>query len=427
MTTYLLLLSTLLLLISCGDDRYDHLAGGAIPENHAEGRGDHQLGGTVVSRGSATSATGGAAIDPPGRMARPEADRNENDSASSQPAEEKTIVQKKRLPRPLAYHRGVNLANLHRGNNGYGSSASARRHRRLRSIGVNAIAITPFGFQQGARSDHLVGFTGEGDDESRRRYRVETLRREVDSAHASGLQVMLKPHIWSHDFYDGEWHGTVRQETPEEHRRWWESYRRFTLHYAAFAQKHGVERFCIGTELVEMTTRYPEEWRELIGEVREVYGGELTYAAHWDREWREIAFWSDLDYIGIASYFPLKLPDDASVRQLVAAWEPIRDEIEGVSRKTGRPVLFLEAGYRPIAGPWREPWLYSGGTRDPEGQAQAFRGLFAAFEGADWFRGLYIWKVFTDSSGWGENEEEGFRFIGLPAERVIDSFYSGRR
>ncbi len=333
------------------------------------------------------------------------------------------------FPRRLSYHRGVNLANLHRGNNGYGTPPSARRHRKLRSIGVNAIAITPFGFQEGAQANGIVGFRGDGDSEgeARRRHYVEILGREVDSAHANGLQVMLKPHIWSHDFYGGkEWHGTIRQGTPEEHRLWWKSYRAFILHYARFSQEHRVERLSVGTELVKMTTQYPEEWRALIRDVRKIYDGELTYAAHWEREWREISFWKDLDYIGIASYFPIKLPDNATVAQLVAAWRPFRNEIATVARSTKRPVLFLEAGYRPVDGAWREPWLYSGGTYNPEAQAQGFRGLFAAFEDAEWFEGLYIWKVFTDSSGWGSNEENGFRFIGLPAEKVVDSLFRTR-
>lgn len=430
------LLVPLLLLLSCSEDDGVQLTSesAGVHQQRTSSNGDRAISasqGDVATSGaeSQTDARSPSSHVPPGISSATRSAENHLSEKTPESDEPQTGADPKRtnLPRRLSYHRGVNLANLHRGNNGYGSAPSSQRHRKLLSIGVNAIAITPFGFQEGARADGIVGFTGDGEGDDRRRNYLEILGREVDSAHANGLQVMLKPHIWSRDFYGGkEWHGTVRQDSPEEHRRWWKSYREFTLHYARFSRKHSVERLCIGTELVEMTTGYPEEWRELIRDVREIYDGELTYAAHWDREWREIAFWHDLDYIGIASYFPLKLPDDATVAQLAAAWKPYRTDIAAVSKRAKRPVLFLEAGFRPIDGAWREPWLYSGGRSNPEAQAQGFRGLFAAFEEADWFHGLYIWKVFTDSSGWGSDEEEGFRFIGLPAERVVDSVFRKR-
>ena len=128
---------------------------------------------------------------------------------------------------PLDYHRGVNYADIWSSTTGYGSEASARQHRRLRSIGVNAIAVTPFGFQEGASSNGLVGFTRDGPVASKWD-RTEEFGREVSLAKKSGLRVMMKPHIWSHDFWGGgEWHGTVRQNSAEDHKTWWASYRRF--------------------------------------------------------------------------------------------------------------------------------------------------------------------------------------------------------
>lgn len=327
---------------------------------------------------------------------------------------------------PLTYHRGVNYADIWSSTTGYGSGASARQHKRLRAIGVNSIAVTPFGFQEGATSNGLVGFMGEGPIQGKWN-RDEEFGREVALARESGLRVMMKPHIWSHDFWNGkEWHGTVRQSTAQDHKTWWASYRKFILHYARFSQRTGVDALCIGTELVKMSTSYPDEWRALIRDVREIYDGELTYAAHWDREWREIQFWGDLDYIGIASYFPLEVSDSATVEELADAWEPHKWEIAQLARTVNRPVLFLEVGYRPIDGAWREPWKYSGGRPNREAPAQAFRGLFRAFEGESWFRGVYIWKVFTDTKGWGRDEEDGFRIMNLPVERVIDSVFSQR-
>lgn len=357
-----------------------------------------------VANGSDDAPLAGTAIDTAGKTS--------GEAPSATP---------RRLP-PITYHKGSNHAHVHRRGSGYGSPASQRQHKWLRSIGANSIAITPFGFQRGATSNELVGFGPDDEPGTRdRSMRLEDMAAEVQSAHEHGLRVMLKPHIWSHDFWDGqEWHGTIRQDSPDDHRRWWQSYRKMILYYAEFAEQNGVEYFCIGTELAQITTRYPDEWRELIADVRRVFGGELTYAAHWDREWREIAFWDRLDFIGLGAYFPLKLPDTATTTQLVQAWQPYRASIDSTAKRFNRPVIFLECGYRPVAGTWREPWLYEGGKQDPEAQGRAFDALFRAFEHDSWFHGLYVWKSFTDDAvAFRSGEQTGFLYKGLPGEEIL--------
>ena len=340
-------------------------------------------------------------------------------------AEEVALPVVRRLP-PVSMHNGVNHAHVHRRGNGYGSSASARQHDWLRSIGANAIAITPFGFQRGARSDELVGFGPNDTPGTRdRSMKLEDMAAEVDSAHKRGLRVMLKPHIWSHDFWEGkEWHGSVDQNSATEHASWWASYRKMILYYGEFAERSGVDYFCIGTELLQMTTKYPDEWRALIADVRSIYKGKLTYAAHWDREWKEIPFWDALDFIGIGAYFPLKVPDTASVDQLVGAWGPYRRTIDSIARKFSRHVVFLEIGYRPVEGTWREPWLYSGGTFSSRAQGKAFEALFRAFKDDPWFKGVYVWKTFTDpDAAHRTGEQTDFQFKGLDGEKVLKEWW----
>lgn len=337
------------------------------------------------------------------------------------------------VPRLLAsdFHRGVNHAHIHSRGHGYGSEVSANELDSLRHLGINWIAITPFGFQEGAGADHLVGFP---QDSTRPRrgdpsMTARDIGMETSSAHRLGIRVVLKPHLWSNDFWNGgAWHGSVDQATQAEHRRWWESYRAFALFYARVAETSRVDLYCIGTELVRMTMGHADEWRALIGDIRRVYHGKLSYAAHWEREFDSIAFWDALDYIGITAYFPLAVSDSASVDDLVAAWKPHRERIARLAERTGRPVLFLEAGYRPATGTYQQPWLYDGGTPDEAIQARAYEALFRTFSDQPWWHGVYFWKTFTDPALAAQyGEDMGFCFRGRAAQGVVAAWFGGDR
>ncbi len=332
---------------------------------------------------------------------------------------------------PVEFVRGVNYAHVHRDGRGYGSATSARTLGVLRQrVGVNAVALTPFGYQRGHQADRIVGFdappeSGESVGSTDRTLTDARLAREIDRARALGLHVMLKPHIWSHDFWGGEqWHGTVDQPTPAAHARWWRSYRNFILHYAELAERHDATALCLGTELVAMSTGYPDEWRALIRDVREVYRGHLTYAAHWESEFERIVFWDELDFIGVAAYFPLDAPAEPTRRELIAAWRPHLDRIAAVQRRFGKPVIFAEVGYRPVADAHAEPWTYSGGRFDPAHQARVYDALFAATTSRPWFRGAFLWKAFTDPAHIRRRaKQDAFVFRGYPAERIIADWF----
>ncbi len=347
--------------------------------------------------------------------------------------------------------RGVNYAHIHRGGMGYGSDASQRELTHLQGLGVDWVALTPFGYQHTADQDHVAGFDPDeplstfspdaGDRLSNPsteppntgRPRVgrdpslteRHLAKQVAAAHRLGVKALIKPHIWSREFWQGDaWHGTIDQKTPEDHERWRRSYLRFILYYAALARDTNADALCIGTELVSQTTQYPGDWVTLIREVRKIYPGKLTYAAHWDKEFQAVTFWDQMDAIGISAYFPLNAPDDATVDQLVQAWRPHKQLIQAVHTRHGKPVVFLEIGYRPVTGAYRGPWLDTGGETDPMIQARAYEALFQTYADEPWWHGLFIWKVFThadrdDHHGKGP----GFSFRNRPAEQVIRQWF----
>lgn len=321
---------------------------------------------------------------------------------------------------PPDFQRGVNHAHIHRRGHGYGSAVSAEELAELKKLGVNWIAIMPFGYQASAETSELVGPRDLTLTD-------KNLADEIAAAHRLGIRVTLKPHIWSHDFWDGkEWSGTIRQESAAEHARWWKAYREIALHFAGHAEAEKADAYCIGTELVGMTANHQAEWRELIADIRQIYRGPLTYAAHWEKEFDRVEFWDALDFIGVSAYFPLDTPEGASVEQLVAAWQPHRQRIAKLQSKFMKPVLFMEVGYRAVADCHRQPWLYSGGRPDAQAQARAYEAVFRAFAGESWWQGAYFWKTYSDPARAAVGDEDtDFCFRGHPAESVVGKWYGG--
>ncbi len=373
--------------------------------------------------------------------------------------------------------RGVNYAHIHRNNKGYGSDASKRELTNLQNLGIDWIAITPFGYQSSADQNQIAGYDPNqplsaftttpppfspvardrspsplhqsalthqtsprpsstsalsthtsaltprpGQDRS---LTDRHLAEQVAAAHRLGVKVLIKPHIWSRDFWNGDaWHGTIEQNSPKDHESWRKSYLRFILHHAQLAQDTNAEALCIGTELISQTTHHPDDWLTLIREVKKIYSGKLTYAAHWDQEFQAITFWDQLDAIGISAYFPLDAPDNATVKQLVDAWQPHKKRIEAAHTLYNKPVVFLEIGYRPATGTYRQPWLDRGGQPDPIAQARAYEALFQTYADEPWWHGLFIWKVFTDAQRSDHHGTgPGYSFRNQPAEQVIQQWF----
>ena len=106
-----------------------------------------------------------------------------------------------------------------------------------------------------------------------------------------------------------------------------------------------------------------QEWKKLIGEIRTVYTGQLTYASNFDN-YHNIAFWEDLDVMGINAYFKLrKLEEETDLRErLHYSWDTT---FVGIARfqkklKIKKPVVFTELGYINRKNCTVMPWEGSG-------------------------------------------------------------------
>jgi hypothetical protein len=320
------------------------------------------------------------------------------------------------------FQRGVCFAHAWRDGvtSGYGTEVSRRSLERLRALGVDAVSLTPFGYQTSpsATEVHLAREHRGGESD-------QAVAAEAKQAHAAGMRVMLKPHVW---IRGGAWIGAQRLPDEGAWRGWFESYRAFAMHYAELAERIGAEWFVIGTELVQASKRDRARWSALIAEIRTVYHGKLTYAANWDE--REVVFWDLLDAAGVNAYQPVTQKRGASLDELRAGWKKIAAELAALAKRTRKPVIVTEVGYRAVSDAATAPnvWPESDAATarfDGEHQAHCYRAALEALtQGAPWCAGVYVWKWFSDSKD--EQGPTDFSPAGKPAEKVLGELY-GRR
>jgi hypothetical protein len=285
----------------------------------------------------------------------------------------------------------------------YGSPSARESLMAARRAGAQAVAIVPFLWQ---RDPGHVGLV-RGDDLT-----DEALRIAIREAHAQGLKVMLKPHVW----VEGSWAGSVEPGSADDWRTWFERYREALIPIARLAADEGAEALSIGTEL-EKTTQRPE-WRDIATAVRAVFPGLLTYASHNVEEAEAVPFWPQLDWIGVTLYSPLGEDADRDGRR--AAMSAAAARLEALSVREGKPVIVAEIGLRSARDAARKPWESA-----EERAAEPDLKLQAAVLG-DWLdaldrpfiTGVMVWRWFTDPHAGGPGDTD-FTVQSKPAERIF--------
>ena len=315
-------------------------------------------------------------------------------------------------------YKGAVLAHIHKIGHGYGSLLSKAMHAHLYGIGYDTVQLNTFAYMRSRKdTDVIMGH----DPTMAEQYMVE----EIRNLRKKGFKVMLKPHIWIGGLsLDADnWRNKIDFDDPEERKEWFKSYGKFILSEAELAAKTGVEIFVVGTELVGVS-KYTEEWEELIKKVRDVYSGKLTYAAEGANA-NKIEFWDSLDYIGIDAYFPLSDRYGPTLKELVRGWEKYEPEINKLSRKYGRKVIFTEIGYKSVEGTAIRPWEWSkDGDVSQEEQALAFQATSLVFRDKPYLAGVFVWKYFTDMNSYERgNNLKGFTPFGKKAEGVLSSWF----
>lgn len=294
---------------------------------------------------------------------------------------------------------------------------------RLRDLGVTHLTLVSFGWQEAVDATEIEVDTSKG-WYSESHAGIRTLARQAD---ALGMDLILKPHLWVGGYDELQNRSTIGYESAARWREWEAEYRRFLMTYARLAEVVDADVLVLGTELTRSATERPDFWRELVSDVRSVYDGDLTYAANWHKAYKRIQFWESLDYVGVQAYFPLTDATSPSLATLRDGWQSHWDQLVEVHKRTGKPILFTEVGYRSAAGTAEAPWKWP--ERDDEAapdsalQARCYRAFLSTVGRAPWLKGGIIWKWHPPSEVEGPT---AFTPQGKPAERVLARWFSGR-
>jgi hypothetical protein len=329
-------------------------------------------------------------------------------------------------PVALPFLRGVSLAMDNSLEGGYHAPVLDRQLERLAALGVDAVSLMPFAFQEGPSTPRLRMLGGSPESET-----DVGLIHAVRRARAHGLHTLYKPHVW---VGGGSWPGDVAMGDESAWQAWWRDYRRYVLHHAVLARWSGADLFSIGCELSGTLGR-AEDWRRLIAAVRQVFPGPLTYAGNWSGDLERAPFWEQLDLIGVDAYFPLS-PDPAAGRaELARGAAAVVARLAAASRARHRPLLLTEVGFAARRAAWTAPHR-EGGTPSQADQAAAYAALFGALGHPPWLAGAFVWKAFSGEAADADpaaparrrrnGEAADFRFLGRQAEAAIAAYYSRR-
>jgi hypothetical protein len=296
----------------------------------------------------------------------------------------------------------------------------------LEAAGADWVAVNVFWFQTDVNATEIAP---DYDEYSVTDASVEYV---IDELHARGFRVMLKPLV---DLSDdpGHWRGQIAGSEA-----WFTGpagYGAFVNHFAEMAEAHGVDLFCVGTELTN-TVAEDARWRAVIADVRARYSGQLTYAANHggtgSATAADIAWWDALDQIGIDAYYPLTDKNDPTVAELQAAWAERAGMVEswltGLNVADQKPILFTEIGYRSWDGTNQAPYSCEDKDDTNVDQGEQADCITAVFEEVwkrtGWLQGTYWWNWEVDPNPpW--TTANWFPLQDKTAETVLTSYYTG--
>ena len=287
----------------------------------------------------------------------------------------------------------------------------------IKNVNASWIAVVPFGFTRKGENtvQHNTPWQWWGETK-------EGIVRSTQLAHEQDVKVMLKPQI----YIPGGWVGELDFKSDEDWITWENSYREYIMHFVNIAIEQDIEMLCIGTEFKIAIKKREKFWRQLIKEVRAVYGGKLVYSANWD-SYKEVPFWDVLDYVGISAYFPLTDTKTPEKNELLKKWRPIVKDLKKYSKKKQKKILFTEYGYLSVDGCAYRAWELEKKVNQLSinelAQANAIEGILSSFWQQDFWAGGFLWKWFPNGEGHEGYPEKDYTPQNKLSEMALAKWY----
>ncbi|MFE6287600.1 glycoside hydrolase family 113 [Streptomyces sp. NPDC057877] len=239
--------------------------------------------------------------------------------------------------------------------------------------------------------------------------------------HQAGLRTTVRPLLdeTSLDVDNGDWRGNIEPSDPDA---WFTSYEKFLTPYLREAEAQKAATFVIGTELNSMEGS--PGWDSLVDRAEQLFSGEVAYDANWDA-YVAGPVNMPVTNLGIDAYFPVKVPDTASVETLAEGWN------EWLDKKATGPlpkITIAEAGIGAMDGAYQAPGdFYTKRAVNPKVQANWYTAVCQVVQERQ-MSGVYWWSIyFDDDPNTKPDDEKQSRldFAGRPqTEKAITACFT---
>lgn len=315
------------------------------------------------------------------------------------------------------WQRGVSFQS--RGNEDFASDDFKQSVLNATTLGVDHISLVTTYYQYGRSENQMFRGWNTASDNS--------LREGTRFAKSLGLEVSYKLFVESND----GWRAYI---SPSNRAEWFRNYTDIAVNLGTLAEETGAEMIVLGTEMVGIASAAQDPantgyWYDLIGAVRSVYSGALTYGGNWGGafdEKNEIEFWDALDYIGVSGYYEPGRAGAYDVESIQNFWAGIDyNDLRPLSERWGKEIIFTEIGYRSVDFALERPWDYgTGGNYNPYIQEIAYEGLLSYFEGVPYIKGVHMWD-YNSAPWYGGEGNTDYTPWNKPAGEVLKKYYSG--
>ena len=329
----------------------------------------------------------------------------------------KNYPQKQKKEAQHAYLKGFNFAHEgYRIFNGYMSNLATESIEKQANLGSNAIAIVPYTYMSDDTKPSPLPIPSHPSQEN-----DQGVIHSAFEAKRIGMKAMLKPQI----YFRGSWPGALEMKSEEDWQLFFDHYYRYIRHYAFLAEIHEIDMLCVGVEFSKATLSHEKEWRKIFRKIRDLYHGQLTYAANWGDEFEKVNFWDELDFIGLNSYYPLSKNDNPTNDELSQNFIAVERKIEKVYQKFKKPIVFTEIGFRSIDAPWKNPHAESDNPTNQDHQARCYQVIFEGIKDKTWCGGILWWK-FPSYLEYRGTENTAFTPNRKKAEFIIKDWFKNK-